>query len=546
MKTLTTIVQNFIKQNKGNTSVYIIFVILLYVILDIVIPRIFSELFDKKVIQQQFNKFILIFCLVIFLLFLYNIFFLLVDRSLSTLIPKFNEYVNNYIYEIVLKNYNENYQELMLGKMMTNIILLPALMKDLFIEFVEWHFPSIVVLFVIAFYFLYLNWRIGLICLFSLGVSALFFVKKIRRCYELSSQRHVMYEKHNEYTHDRLNNLLNILSSAQNKKELEEREKIMRQYSKIYRDTMLCNGKVSSGLLAINTCFMIALLGLTIFLFRKKRINIKIFITIFVISLMYLSNIITISTNLPTIMHYLGYFKSAEKFLKNLNSMEKTDKPNGNMKADTLIVGDVVCKNVNYRFKHGNKILDNLNATFKKGQINGIIGSSGRGKTTLVNLLLRLYTIDSGVITIGGVNIDNITTEALRKNISLVTQRPKLFNESLYENIRYGNDISKKEIHKSVDEYGLKKIYDGVDFNRNVGVNGDELSGGQKQVAILLRIIAKKSNIIIMDEPTSSIDIHHKKYVINLIKKLRTNGKTVIIISHDPELQKIYENKIEL
>ena len=68
MKTLTIIVQNFIKQNKGNTSVYIIFVILLYVILNIVVPRVFSELFDKKVIQQQFNKFILIFCLVIFLL----------------------------------------------------------------------------------------------------------------------------------------------------------------------------------------------------------------------------------------------------------------------------------------------------------------------------------------------------------------------------------------------------------------------------------------------------------------------------------------------
>ena len=140
-----------------------------------------------------------------------------------------------------------------------------------------------------------------------------------------------------------------------------------------------------------------------------------------------------------------------------------------------------------------------------------------------------------------------MSTETIRNNIALVTQKPKLFNESIYYNIKYRNPrVTDTQIRKTIKEYGLDDVFAEVDLNRKAGVNGDNLSGGQKQIVIILRTILNNSPIIIMDEPTASIDVHHKKYITALIKKLKNRGKMLIVISHDPELQKIYENKISL
>ena len=537
------IMNNFIKKNKGLSSLYIISVIVAYTIKDVVIPDIFGKIFEQKNRINQ-KKFLFIFGLIFGSLLFYNIFFVLMDKSISHLVPKFSTYANNLIYKLILERYSEDYQEVKMGETMTNLILLPGNLKDFFIEIVNLYFPSILVITIINIYYYFLNWQIGLIITASILVSVIILYFTMKRTTKYSHDRHVIYEESNEYTSDRLNNILNILSAGKNQREIVEREKIMDKYEKVYRNNMLQNGTISSILIGLNSFSLLVVFGYSFYLYKNKKISISKMITILVILLMYLSNILYVSSDIPILVHYFGFFQSANQFLDGINFDKKKK---NNRKEKRFINGNIICKNITYQFENGYKVLDRVNLTFRKGVINGIDGKSGRGKTTLINLLLRLHKLTSGQILIGGVDISDIPIEKLRENLALVTQKPKLFNESIYYNILYRNPkLSPKEVDKKIREYGLQQVFAEVDLNRKVGVNGDNLSGGQKQIVIILRAILNNTPIIIMDEPTASIDVYHKKYIVNLIKKLKSKGKTIIVISHDPELQAIYENKIRL
>jgi ABC-type bacteriocin/lantibiotic exporter with double-glycine peptidase domain len=135
-----------------------------------------------------------------------------------------------------------------------------------------------------------------------------------------------------------------------------------------------------------------------------------------------------------------------------------------------------------------------------------------------------------GQITIGGVSVNDMSDDDIRKNIFYIPQKPKLFNRTIYENIIYG--IDKPPSKEKVGD--IMKIYD-ISFNRNMddlaGVEGNNLSGGQRQMVWLLRSLLSPTSVLIMDEPTSALDPTNKKLITSIINKIQ--GKTIIIVSHD-------------
>jgi ABC-type multidrug transport system fused ATPase/permease subunit len=139
-----------------------------------------------------------------------------------------------------------------------------------------------------------------------------------------------------------------------------------------------------------------------------------------------------------------------------------------------------------------------------------------------------------GNITINGVGINEISNNQLRKNVFYIPQKPKLFNRTLYENIVYGleDPPSIDTILTLLDELNMKDVFM-EKMNKKVGLDGNSLSGGQKQIVWLLRSFYRKSKIIVMDEPTASLDQANKELLLKTINKLSV-GKTLIIISHDP------------
>lgn len=213
-----------------------------------------------------------------------------------------------------------------------------------------------------------------------------------------------------------------------------------------------------------------------------------------------------------------------------LTRHEIEDLPN----AQKLIVtkGEIVFDNVSFEFSEGNKTLDNINLTIQPGEKVALVGHSGSGKTTFVRLIMRLYDLTSGSISIDGQNISTITQDSLRENISFVPQDPVLFHRTLMENIRYGcRDVSDEEVKEAsklahCDEF-IEKLP--LKYETYVGERGIKLSGGERQRIAIARAILKKAPILIFDEATSSLDSYSESLIQDALKILMENCTTIVI-----------------
>ena len=197
--------------------------------------------------------------------------------------------------------------------------------------------------------------------------------------------------------------------------------------------------------------------------------------------------------------------------------------------------GEINFKNVNFAYpKNEIMTLKNLNLKMPGKKMTALVGLSGAGKSTILNLIPRFYNIDSGNIEIDTQSIYDVKINSLRKNISLVSQDTTLFDETIFNNISYANsNASKLEIEQAAkysfaDEFiqKLPKKYDTL-----IGENGVRLSGGEKQRISIARAILKNSPIILLDEATSSLDAETEDKIQKAINFL-TNGKTTIVIAH--------------
>ena len=195
------------------------------------------------------------------------------------------------------------------------------------------------------------------------------------------------------------------------------------------------------------------------------------------------------------------------------------------------------------------KIFSNLNLTFKPNQTTAIIGGIGSGKSTIAKLIVRLKKYKEGKILINDLEINKIPIDKLRGVIGYIPQHPKLFNRTLFSNILYGvtKKITVEDINKIIKEIDVNNVAE--KFNKmmfeKVGKNGSKLSGGQRQLVWLIRSILKDSKVIILDEPTSSMDEKSKEQTIKFIKKY-SKDKIIILITHDNSLLKEVNRVIKL
>jgi subfamily B ATP-binding cassette protein MsbA len=192
-------------------------------------------------------------------------------------------------------------------------------------------------------------------------------------------------------------------------------------------------------------------------------------------------------------------------------------------------------KDVHFSYKDGGEnVLNGINLNIKPGTTVALVGSSGAGKSTFVNLIPRFYDIQSGGLFIDGVNIKDYQVYDLRRNIGIVSQEPFLFNETIAYNIAYGkDDATREQIEKAAeDAYALGFINEmpkGLDTM--IGERGDRLSGGQKQRLTIARALLKNPPILILDEATSSLDTESEKIVQKALNNLM-KGRTSFVIAH--------------
>jgi subfamily B ATP-binding cassette protein MsbA len=197
--------------------------------------------------------------------------------------------------------------------------------------------------------------------------------------------------------------------------------------------------------------------------------------------------------------------------------------------------GNINLKNISFKYNSSeDNVLKNINLDFKGGKMTSLVGHSGSGKSTILNLIPRFYDVQSGEITIDNQSIYSSKISSLRKHISLVSQETTLFDDTIKNNIKYANEnASDEEIYEVAKLSYCQEFIEKLPnkYETLIGEDGVRLSGGEKQRISIARAMLKKSSIILLDEATSSLDAETEKKIQDALKIL-TNNKTSIVIAH--------------
>lgn len=220
---------------------------------------------------------------------------------------------------------------------------------------------------------------------------------------------------------------------------------------------------------------------------------------------------------------------SLKRINKLLNENGKEDIEKGEMVEN--LKGDIEFEKVDMQYGE-NKVLEDISFVIKEGNKVTIVGKTGVGKTTLTNMLMRLYPISKGRILIGGKDISKIRIKDIRKNISYISQTPYIMKDTLKNNIILDDkSITEEQIKKVAFEIGFEQVFENYDKGLDEIIEKSKLSYGQLQMIAFLRAILHKANIYIFDEPTSNIDLKTEERIQKLINKIACDS-TVIIIAH--------------
>jgi ATP-binding cassette subfamily B protein len=218
-----------------------------------------------------------------------------------------------------------------------------------------------------------------------------------------------------------------------------------------------------------------------------------------------------------------------------LLKQEREPLTTGDYKPEGSVEGEIIFKNVYFAYEKDNPVLEDINFVCKPGEVIALLGSTGSGKTSLVNLLPRFYDPTGGVITLDGVDITRYPRKYLRSQIGIVEQEPFLFSRSIRENITYGvhREVSDDEVIQAAKFAAIHEVIETfpIGYDTMVGERGVTLSGGQKQRVAIARALLKNPRILILDDSTSSVDTETEAQIRTALEHLMQN-RTTFIIAH--------------
>lgn len=405
---------------------------------------------------------------------------------------------------------------------------------------------STVLSFVLAYVgMFYLNWKIALFTFLIYPLVYIwirFFLKRLKKLAErVNELRSLLTAKINEII-----NGINILQIFNFKKQT------VKEFNEInlnYKDEQLKEVKlhVSAGwnmigiIRAIITTFIVAFFGWQYLSFSDIIIT---------AGLVYAYNeyLLKIIDPVNAIFVHVGEYQHSmvrvERIFKLIDG-ELEDDSTGEIDK---YLGDVIFDNIWFAYQKDQYVLKGVNINVNRGEMIGLVGHTGSGKSSLMNLLLRFYDITdekSGSIYVDGMDIKSIPKRIYRKHIGIVLQEPTLFKGTIASNIRFGmNDVSDEEVIRVLISVGGERILNKFENGINTPISraGVNLSSGEKQIITLARVLIHNPSILIMDEATSHIDTETEEMIKKALRVV-SKGRTVIVIAH--RLSTIYEaNKI--
>lgn len=249
----------------------------------------------------------------------------------------------------------------------------------------------------------------------------------------------------------------------------------------------------------------------------------------------FINYLVQIMGSLIMVLNIILSFTRAKASADRINEVFMIDPAIGNCCIAEHIRGtDIEFRNVSFRYnEHSENVLSNINLTINEGEKIGIIGSTGAGKSTFVNLIPRLYDVTEGQVLIGGIDVRKIKVEELRSNVGVILQDSVLFSGTIEKNLKFGNSLASYEEMEAAAKDA--QAYDFIlekenGYQSTVEQRGRNFSGGQKQRMSIARTLIRNPRILIMDDSSSALDVATEARLLNAVKK-RTKNSTIIMIA---------------
>jgi len=530
------------------------------------IAEIISTAENGNIVNME--KLIKTFCI---LSALYVFFNFLYEKFKNNVLIKLRYWIRSELIRILMKSNNENFTDKNFIKLNSPINRISNVsyffMNDIFTYLI----PSIIFILVVFGYFTYNDPKMGSIFIFA-NMFLLFY---ILFCMPNIIKKNTEYEldvnENESHVLELLNNMDKIIYRGQTKQEEINLKKITDITIEKSKEFYLYVNIQESVLTFMMYSIIAVFLLYNIQRVKSKKIDKVLFITFVTIIMLYREKIGVVIWQIANFVEFAGRAKGVlehynDAILMNEKPIPGTSEYKSHREHHDYLFGSskykqlslefnkITFKNVSFKYRTKDVyVLKNFNMElYLNNKIIGFTGVSGRGKSTLMKLVLKMYKDYEGDIFIDNVNIRDIDPDYLRKNIIYVNQNSKLFDRLIIENIMYGCQHTKTcdvNLNNVIKKYPkIRALFkDNNIYTTRVGPLGEKMSGGQRMIiAILTGLISPSSCGLVLDEPTTGLDPELKKEIIDLIRENRNNKKFIIIISHDKDIYRIFDEKKEI
>lgn len=469
----------------------------------------------------------------------------------DVIMTNLKQWVRNNLIKVILKTSNEDVSNINFTKLNTPINRLSNTIYLIFTDSLTYSLPYAIFILVSIGYFMFQQIEVGMLFLIGniLWMLILYYIwphlryKNIK--YENDS---MMIEKH---LVENLNNIDKIITRGKIDSELESFDKEKDITIQSHLDYYYSVSTVKFAVEMITLLTMFVCTGYTIHLVFQNKISIIQFISILTLLFVFKERMNASASLVSDAIEQYGRLEAIVEWFRPFE--DKLHILNAKYNKTDISFEHIEFKNVSFQYnKNTEKIFDktNIDITTNNGKIIGIVGNSGKGKSTFTKLMLKLYKVDEGQILIDGKNIDELDPDYIRENIVYINQNARLFDKTVLENVLYGckeEDTCKKHYEHILSYPKIKELYENIDLsNDTAGYSGEKLSGGQRQVVNIISGLVNPCKILILDEPTNALDQKLKVELLEIIKYFKQHKQCILIITHDKDVYDIFNEELKL
>ena len=469
----------------------------------------------------------------------------------DVIMTNLKQWTRHNLIQIILKTSNESMNNINFTKLNIPVNRLSETIFLILGDALNYSLPYAMFVFVSVFYFFYQNFQIGLIFLIGniLWFLVLLYIWPVLRYRNIKYETDSMViEKH---LVENLNNIDKIITRGKINDELnifnDEKNTTIQSHRNYYYGVSTV--KFVTEMITLFTMFACA--GYSIHLVLEEKITIIQFISLLTLLFVFKERMNSSTSLVSDTLEQYGRLEAIVQWFKPFS--DNLHLLNNRYQKNDIQFNNIQFKNVTFQYnKNTDKIFDNtnININTNNNKIIGIVGNSGKGKSTFTKLILKLYKVDGGEILIDGKNIDTVDPDYIRDNITYINQNSRLFDKNVIENILYGckNENECKKHYEHIMSYEkIKNLYENIDLSNDcAGYSGEKLSGGQRQIANIISGLVNPSKILVLDEPTNALDSELKFELLEIIKYFKPYKQCILIITHDKDVYDIFNEELKL